>query len=377
MNILNRDINEVERILIIIPALNVCGGMESFIMNYFRSIDKSKYIFDFITHEIGESSYAEEIISYGGKIYKMPAFTIKNIPIIERKYKEILKINKYNVVHCNMANGAFLYLRIAKKMNVAVRIIHSHQNKASDKLAHSIRNVPLNYIGKKYSNVFIACSKEAGDYLFKNKPYSIINNAIDYEKFYFNKKNREIYRKKYNLQNSFVIGHTGRLCNQKNQMFLLNIFIKIQKIKKDCKLILIGEGESYIQLKKFASEKNIEENVVFLGAQENISELLCAMDVFVFPSLYEGLGISILEAQVSGLDCYASTEVPRASDISGNVCYLPLDEMNIWIDKILSNKTKEIRNNLIKLDYKYDIKKQVKVLENFYLKKIEEFSNEK
>ena len=193
-----------ERILVIIPGLNVCGGMESFFMNYFRSIDRSKIVFDFLTHDISDVSYVKEIKELGGKIYKLPPFSISNLKLIKLEYINILKENHYRIVHCNMANAAFMYLNIAKKMNIPIRILHSHQDKAADSFSHALRNIPLIYYGKKFANVRIACSKQAGDYLFKTKEYTIINNAIDYSKFKYNQEIRANIRKKLNINPSDI-----------------------------------------------------------------------------------------------------------------------------------------------------------------------------
>ena len=144
---------KAERILVIIPGLNVCGGMESFFMNYFRNIDRSKIVFDFLTHDISDVSYVKEIQELGGNIYRLPPFSIGNLKLIKVEYINILKENHYRIVHCNMANAAFMYLNIAKKMNIPIRILHSHQDKAADSFSHALRNIPLIYYGKKFANV--------------------------------------------------------------------------------------------------------------------------------------------------------------------------------------------------------------------------------
>lgn len=362
--------NEIQRILVIMPGLNVCGGMESFIMNYFRNIDRDKIIFDFITHDISNNSYEKEIIELGGKIYKMPPFSPKTLKVIIKKYKNILMENNYKIVHCNMANAAFIYLKIAKELNVPVRILHSHQDKAADTLSHAIRNIPLIAIGKKYANFNLACSKQAGDYLFKNGDYHIINNAIDYDKYKYDEKVRDEIRKKLNIQDSFVIGNTGRLCSQKNQAFLIEIFAYISKVKNNAVLLIVGEGEKYNELVELTKQKGIKDKVLFLGSRNDVNDLLQAMDIFIFPSIYEGLGISVLEAQASGLKSFCSDVVPKDANISGELTFISLDKSaKEWADIVLSNIRQDaLRNRSFYLNKDYDIKTEAEKLSDLYFK---------
>lgn len=366
---------KTERVLVIIPGLNVCGGMESFFMNYLRNIDRSKIVFDFLTHDISDNSYVDEIIELGGKIYKLPPFSISNLNLIKSEYVKILNENHYRIVHCNMANAAFLYLNIAKKKNIPVRILHSHQDKAADTWSHALRNIPLIYYGKRFANVRIACSKQAGDYLFNKNDYTIINNAIDYSKFKFNQNLRESIRAQFNITHNYVVGNTGRLVTQKNQKFLIDVFYEIKKKKGNAFLLLVGEGEERIFLEKKVKDLCLEDSVLFLGSRSDINELLLAMDIFVFPSLYEGLGISVLEAQAASLMCFCSENVPKDADISGNIKYISLDlSAKEWADIILMNdSTETIRKQNIVLSKEYDIKEKCNQLSNLYFSSLKEF----
>lgn len=362
------------RVLVIIPGLNVCGGMESFIMNYFRNIDRSTIVFDFITHDISENSYKDEIFQLGGKIYKLPRFSVSNIKFIKKEYEKILKRNDYRIIHCNMANAAFIYLKIAQKFNIPVRILHSHQDKASDNLLHALRNFPLIRYGVKFSNVNIACSKQAGQYLFRKNDYTIINNAIDYSKYTYKDTIREHLRKQFKLEDKFVIGHTGRLTAQKNQEFLIDIFLKIKEKKDNAHLLLIGEGEDRNKLERKINDYNLEKAVTFLGSRKDIDNLLQVIDLFIFPSLYEGLGISLLEAQAASLICFCSETIPKEVDISGNVHFLSLKksskEWGEYILNIMEIPNKRTPN--IQLNKNYDIKNNSKVLLNLYLSNLKE-----
>ena len=354
------------QILVIIPTFNSCGGMESFIMNYYRHMDHSKVQLDFLTHNVTDNFYINEVNRYGSRVYRLPTFSISSLKEIQNLYEEILNNKKYDVVHCNMANAAFLYLKIAKKHNIPLRILHSHQDKAADTISHSIRNYPLLKIGKKYANLFLACSKNAGDFLFKNDEYIILNNAIDYSKYPFDEKFRRKMRKELNISSStIVIGHTGRLCPQKNQSFLLKIVSHLIRNNNDILLLLIGDGQDEQLLKNQVKELNIQNNVMFLGSRNDVNDLLQAMDVFVFPSIYEGLGISVLESQANGLPTICSNGVPLEANISGDLIYMDLDDpIDKWANVIQNNLSRKLK---VKLSPTYDIYRQANILENIYL----------
>lgn len=364
------------KVLFILPALNVCGGMESFIMNYYRNMDRTKFQFDFLAHSVNDNSYLDEIKALGGKIYIMPSFSVKTVSKIKSQYIKILKENKYDIVHCNMANAAFIYLKYANKCDVPVRILHSHQNKAAGSLSHAIRNVPLIALGKKYANCNVACSALAGRFLFKNGDFKIIPNAIDYEKYRYNSKVREEVRTELRINDELLIGHTGRLSNEKNQTFLLNVFHEFVEKNPDTKLLLVGEGENEEQLKNQVVDLGLKDKVIFTGSRSDIDRLLQAMDMFVFPSIYEGLGISVLEAQASGLYCICSDGVPAEAKISEKFDRIALDAgMDSWVKKIEEVSHEVIDRENIKLSPKYDIKNCSGELEKLYIEEMESVNN--
>lgn len=354
-----------KRILEVVPTLNNCGGIENYILNYFRKINKDKFQIDFAYHKVTKTNFEKEILSLGGNIYKMPEFTISNFKEISKNIDNLFKFNKYDVVHCHMANAAFLYLKLAKKNNIKIRILHSHQSKAADKLSHAIRNYPLLWLGKKYANTFIACSKLAGDFLFKNKSYEIIHNAIEINRFKFNSLYREEIRNKYNIsENDVLIGNIGRCSNQKNQKFLLEIIKTINM--QNVKLIIVGDGELLNELKECARKFDIIDKVIFTGAIDDTSKIYSAMDIFVLPSLYEGLPVVGVEAQCNGLNLIVSNTITSELNFTKHVHYLNLnDSLEKWCKMIQS---KLFRNDSsVKLDM-YDVNIQVKELERIYSK---------
>lgn len=360
------------KVLMVTPGLNLCGGIESYCMSYYRAL-KEKVKFDFVTHNVTDIEYKNEIESNGDKVYILPKITIKN------SYNQINNFirehHDYDIIHCNMANAAFIYFPIAKKYGIKTRILHSHQNKYADKKLHVLRNIPLVALGKIYTTDRIACSKEAGDFLFKKKKYDIVKNAIQIENYSYNEKTRKSIRAKLGINDEFVIGNIGRLTNQKNQKFLIEIFSCIKKIKKKSKLIIIGEGELESLLKERVKELNIENDVLFINKTNMINDFLQAFDIFVFPSLYEGVGIVNIEAQAAGLKVIASSNVPKEAKIIDELIeFIPIEKgKEYWCNEIIKNENYERKNvDLILKDNKYNINNSANDLYYLYNRYCEE-----
>ncbi|WP_286782847.1 glycosyltransferase [Streptococcus sp. UBA4344] len=355
------------RVLMILPTFNYSGGIESFVMNNLRHLNMKEFQIDILSHDVNALDYVSEVENFGGKVFLLPKFSPKNFSIIKSNYVDILSKNQYDVVHCHMANAAFLYLKYAQKYKVPVRILHSHQNKAADTLIHSLRNIPLLAVGKKYANHCMACTALAGDFLFPNHQYDIVRNAIDYSAYIFDGDRRVALRKKFGfLKTDIVIGHTGRLTSQKNQIFLLSILEKLSLQNPNYKLVLVGGGEDRELLEKKVIKHDLSEKVKFLGDRNDIPELLQVFDLFVFPSIYEGLGISILEAQANGLFCVTSTGVPEDADISANIVHLDLKQgVEMWCEVIARIDISK-RSEEVVLDPKYDIIKNADILTGLY-----------
>lgn len=365
--------NKKIKVLTITPGLNVCGGIESYAMNYYLRINNSVKM-DFITHDISDNYYKNLIEKNGDKVYLFPKIGLKNYKEVINKVDDFFKEHHdYNIVHCHMANAAFLYLKVAKKYGIKVRILHSHQNKAADILSHAIRNVFLIRFGLKYANVNFACSKLAGDYLFKNKKYYIIKNAIDTDRFKFNNEVRNKYRKDLKLNDYFVIGNVGRFCAQKNQLFLIDVFNNVNsKIKS--KLLLIGSGSLKEKIEEKINELGLNENVIILQPKSDIENYYQAMDMFILPSIYEGLGIVNVEAQCTGLQTVVSDRIPKDAGICDLIHYVSLNSsIDEWSNVIIDNM-KYKRKSHIKdaRSCGYDITKESLKLINLYKKIIKD-----
>ena len=356
----------------ILPTFKYAGGIESFFMNNLKNLANEGITFDVLTHEISAMQYVEEVEKRGGVVSKLPQFTVRNLREIARLYRGVLNRKRYDIVHCNMANASFLYLRIAKQLGVPVRIQHSHQDKAADTFVHAMRNIPLLRLGNQYANEYVACSPNAGFFLFGNKPFDVLRNTIDYEAFRFDQQVRDDYREKLCIKDSeYVIGHTGRLTSQKNQLFLLDVIEEVLKMKPNARLVLVGDGEDQAKIETVIKKKNLEGKVDLLGERDDINKILQAMDLFLFPSLYEGLGISLLEAEAAGLQCICSNAVPIDAKIVDSLCYLSLESGPKEWAKAIVNGVHDVDRTHVNLDKKYDVKQNKMALKQLYINYLE------
>ena len=304
-------------------------------------------------------------------MFLFPKMTLKNIFKCKKEISNFFKENHdYDIIHCNMPNAAFLYFYYAKKYGVNIRIMHSHQDKLSDNKIHAIRNIPLIFLGKLYTTNRMACSKQAGDFLFKNKNFDIIKNAIEAEKFMFNSDTREKIRKQLDIKDEFLIGNIGRLTEQKNQMFLIDIFKEIKKKKKKSKLLIIGNGNLRKEIINKVKKYNLEDDFILIDSTDKVNEYMQAIDVFALPSLYEGLGIVNIEAETSGLHIIVSDTIPKDVEVVKElVDFLSLDvQPEIWAEKILQYSNNYERKNTLRniTESGYNIKQEANNLLKIY-----------
>nr|WP_321302571.1 glycosyltransferase family 1 protein [uncultured Trichococcus sp.] len=359
------------RVLHVLNGLG-SGGAESFIMNVYRNIDRSKVQFDFLIRSNDDNVLLGEVESLGGNVYITPKFPRH----IFKNYKEVANFFKdhpeYHIVHLHA--NALMYLKpidVAKKNGVRCRIIHSHNTQTADNFLYNyIHKWNKKYISKKATD-FFACSNLAGTWMFENE-YKLINNAIDVGKFAFDICSRNRIRKEFDIENKFVIGNVGRFTYQKNHDFLIDIFNAIHKINKNAILMLVGVGELIEDIKLKINLLGLQNSVIFAGVRKDIPDVLCAMDVFVFPSHFEGLGITLIEAQASGLHSLTSADVvPSEAKVTELLEYIPLDtSCEEWAKAVLKYQNGYIRGNTydqIK-SAGYDIGELAKKLEDYYLK---------
>lgn len=354
------------RILNIVPNMRA-AGIETFIMNVYRNIDRKKVQFDFIVHNTEKNFYDNEIESLGGKIYRFSFKDDKNIFKYIKDLDTFFKKHKeYKIVHGHMQSMMPLYLYIAKKNKVPVRIAHSHNNSYEKSLKGYILHV-LSRFSKFFSTQNFACSNDAGKYMFNRRKFEVINNGINIDKFKYSKEKRDKIRKKLNIsEDEILIGNIGRMEKQKNQRFLLEVFKTVYEEKDNVKLLIIGTGSLEEKLKGYSKKLNISKRVIFLKNINNVNEYMQAMDMFLLPSLYEGLGIVLIEAQISGLYCLTTKDtVASETKITENIGYLKLDKKK-WKDKIIKFKFNNRNINIDNYIEQFDIVKIAEILQKKY-----------
>lgn len=337
------------------------NGITNVIMNYYLGLSKKKYnITIFAGIQINED-YKKKLTESGISICELPS---KKNPILYYKQLfKVLKNKKFDIahVHGNTENMG-IDLMICKLNGIKIRIAHCHNDKTKKV------NWFLKLLFKKSYTYCIACSEKAGNWIFNNNNFVVLNNGFEIENFKFDSKAREEIRKKLNInENNILIGHTGRLNDQKNQDFLIDLLEKLNDSKYY--LILIGNGPNYDKIYNKVQKSVCKNNIILYGESTNIAKMYSAMDIFCYPSLYEGLGISLLEAQINGLICIASNKVPIESKITENVEYISTDNELLWKEKIKrysnSLKNREININESKIQ-KYNIANCVEKLDYIY-----------
>ncbi len=360
------------RVLHAVPKMDR-EGIQSFLMNVYRNIDREKIQFDFLIHSKEKGAFDDEILSLGGRLFHLNKLSSKYFFYYQNDLFSFLKENEYNILHSHLNLLSSFTLSSAKKAGVPVRIAHSHSSSISDVGLKKVIKLFAKTQMNKYATNKFACSKEAGIWQFGKKTQSagevkIIPNGIEIENFLFSEANRKEVRKQYNIEEkAFVLGHVGGFRKVKNHEFLLKVFEKIRKIRKDAVLMLVGSGELEMEIKELAKRLDVLDSIVFVGSVENVGCYYSCFDSFVFPSIYEGLGIVLIEAQANGLPCFASDVVPLEADLSD--AYFPLSfnaSAEKWAECIITNSNVPNRQCPENVK-KYDIKKVAKMLEDFYI----------
>lgn len=363
--------NEPIRIGMIIGKW-VGGGVEAVIMNYYRHIDKSKIQFDFICDDDSTNIPYEEIEKLGGRVILVPPY--QKLPKYLKELKRIFKENNYKIVHSNINALSVFPLFAAKCAGVLVRIAHSHSTTNKAEWKKNLMKQALRPFSKLFATDYFACTEHAGRWLFGDKEFEkgnvlVVNNGIDVDSYAFDEKVRKEKRKELNLKDTdLVIGHIGRFMKQKNHVFLIDLFNELHKDNNNYKLVLIGQGPLQDEIKNKVKELNLEDSVMFLGQKTDANKYYQAMDLFLFPSLYEGLGMVFVEAQASGLPSVASTDVPEIAKVSDRAYFIGLEQpVNVWTDKIkrIINQERKVNIKRIK-DAGYDIVTEAKKLQEKY-----------
>lgn len=366
------------RILQVIGIMNR-GGAETMIMNLYRNIDRNKVQFDFVQHTNEDAVFNDEIKKLGGRIYHCPKYKGKNHFEYKKWWKDFFDehAKEYSAVHGHIGSTAAIYLNIANKYNLFT-IAHSHSTNGVLGISSIMYRI-MSYNTRNIADYFFGCSKQSGIDRFgtkvasNEKIYSILNNAVDTRIFDYNEETRTQIRQQLNFSSdNLVIGHIGRFGPEKNHDFLVEIFAKIHKINKNARLLLVGDGILKDDIMRKVESLDLIGCVLFTGVRNDVQDLIQAMDVFLFPSLFEGLPVTLVEAQTSGLKCVISDNIPKDCILIDEIVQtIPLNiSAEKWAETIVSDskynrfgRRKEIINS------GFDIINTSKWLEDFYLEK--------
>ncbi|MGD9994148.1 MAG: glycosyltransferase family 1 protein [Salinivirgaceae bacterium] len=361
--------SEPIRVLQVLAGMNR-GGSESFVMNLYRNIDRTKVQFDFILYRKEECDFNEEIRQMGGRIFWVPRYTGKNHFLFKKAWNRFFKQHKeYKIIHGHVRSAASIYLSIARKYGL-ITIAHSHSTSSRGNILEKIGKKLLQYTIRFKADYLFACSNEAGKWLYGSKrDFLVINNAIDIQKFVFDENTRQSKRNELGLEGKFVIGHIGTFTKPKNHNFLIDIFKEVFEKNNKAILLLIGRGELQVEIQKKVKELGLFENVIFAGVRSDISELLQAMDVFVFPSLFEGIPVTLIESQASGIFSILSSNISDEVKVTDSVEFISLSKSpQYWADKLLKIGEIDYRvvNSQRLKDGGYDIHEVTNIIMKFY-----------
>ena len=349
------------------------GGIEVFIKNLFDNIDHENFQFDFIDTTEKGICFKDYFKKYNCNIYKV---TPRRINALKNKkeLEEIIKNNHYDIIHYNLNTLSYITpIILANKYKLKI-IVHSHNEWKGKNLKTLILDRINRRIISKKSIIKLACSKKAADWIFGKDDHDvvIVKNGIDTNLFDFSIRIREEKRKEFKINDSTVLlGNVGRLTEQKNQAFLIDVFSQFNNLINDSKLMIVGDGKLKTELINKVKRLHLEDKVIFTGIRQDVNELLNAFDIFIFPSLYEGLGIALIEAQCNGLLCFVSDTVPKEAKITKDYVYIPLEKSSEYWANTIKNKYKKNQRVSKAQEIKdagYDVKKVAEKMEAIYLK---------
>ena len=324
------------------------AGIESVIMNLFRNFNLNKISVDIMAAQNISAFYDEEIKKLGGEkiislqgTYKSPA---KRMAANRKAFKDVIKQKHYDIIHLHMCNAAaMMYGKIAKDAGIKIVVYHSHNTNLSTN--HRLVKTAVHYFCKwrfeKYADIMFSCSELASQWMYtrkaiRNNKVILIKNAVDLDKFEFNQKQRNEYRRRLGVSDKFVIGHIGRFALAKNHPYIIKVFAEIHKINPNSVLLLIGEGDDEMAIKEQVNQLDLNEKVIFYGTTNKVPQMLWTMDVFVLPSFFEGNPVVGIEAQAASLPCFFSDTITKMCQLTSIVTYLPIDvSPRIWAEEII------------------------------------------
>lgn len=355
------------RVLQVVPAMNA-GGMETFIMNVYRAIDRSQVQFDFLYHYDMPCFYDDEIRALGGRIYKLTVRQDNDLPTYLHQLNTFFaQHTEYRVIHGHYSGFGMFYNPAAKRQGITVRAGHSHNTNYEHNLVGRLDRMMSHFFVNGLTHRF-ACGMEAGKALYRGRDFVFLPNGVDAAAFAPDAAARAAVRAELGIApDAPVYGHIGRFTQQKNHTYLLDIFEKILERRPDARLLLLGEGPLLPQVQEKAGP--LGKAVIFAGVRKNTRDFYSAMDAFLLPSLFEGLPVVMVEAQAAGLPCFVSDTVDRACAFSSRVQFLPLEKPQVWADAVLAAPLDRDPDALAHVrSAGYDIVTTAAALQEFYLK---------
>ena len=363
--------NSPIRVLCVFSTLDR-GGAESMCINLYRHIDRAKVQFDFVKHTTKKCAFDDEIRDLGGRIYIAPRFKGYNILSYQLWWKKHFANHpEHQIIHGHFFTISTVYFAVAKQEK-RITVGHIHASRSD-----SVLKALLEKRISKYTDYPIACSEEAGRWIYGNRAFSVLHNAVDTKIFRYNPETRKIIRNKLGLDDSLTLGTTANFSTVKNPMGLIDIFLAVKKKNPKIKMIWAGDGVLRDEIENRLSKEGITKDVYLLGSRDDIPSLLQAIDVFLLPSFREGLPVSVIEAQAAGLPCFISNRITRDVDITGLCHFLPLVQPDNWAeqwaDTILVDRTKREDRSSEICESGYDIQSTSKWLSDLYLTIIEKY----
>lgn len=363
-------------VLIMIRILQVfgimdCGGAETMIMEIYRNIDRTKIQFDFVVHTSKKGFFDDEICALGGRIFSVPKFSCKTIIQYRKQWKKLLSNHtEWKIIHGHVRSTASIFLSIGRKMG-RYTIAHSHSISSGSGFSSFIKN----YLQKRIkADYYLACSVPAGKWLFgdeivNSENFSVLHNAIKASKYYYDEHERNEIRNELKCGHAFLVGHVGSFYDVKNHIFLLEVFKEIHKKNPDSKLILVGDGYLKAKIESRVQELHLADKVIFTGVRKDVDKLMMAMDVFVFPSKFEGLGMVVIEAQASGLSSVISDRVPNEVIITEELVTVQnlAEPPEQWANSVLSMNFNNRKSHIDEIITNgYDVSETTMWIEEFY-----------
>ena len=350
------------------------GGLETMLMNYYRHMDRSKVQFDFLVHRDFNADYDDEILSLGGRIYHVSRL----VPWSKRYRQELKEFYKahpeYKIVHVHQDCLSSVALQCAKECGIPIRIAHSHSASAVKNIKYPIK---LHYMKKipKYATQLFACGELAGNWMFGGADFEVVHNAVDTENYICSQEKYQKIREQFGVKNEILIGHVGSFSPAKNHSFIIDIFNEVIDKQTNAKLILVGNGDGRPAIEEKVKSFGLEDKIIFTGIRTDVNEIMQAMDVFLFPSLYEGLPVTLVEAQAAGLPILMSDQISEESVITQDLITIKSlsDSADAWADKLIEIAGQKKENHILEVrESGYDIQNEAKKLQEFYLEKMED-----